>query len=116
MPRTFRSKTLAGRVRAAGTRMPESEACLLRTLFCLPWTGVAVTVACKGGRFDAMGYGLRLAELKSDLREALSDVQAHEREIAAPLVQARRLAREELEVGLKDLLQEIEQEKRTRGR
>lgn len=116
MPRTFRSKTLAGRVRAVGTRAPESQLCLLRTNFCLPWTAVAASGLCQGGRFDSRGYGRWLAELKSDLREALTEVQVHEKEIAGPVVQASRLSLEELEGGLKEILRQVEQEKRKRSR
>ena len=104
MPRTFRSKTLAGGV----------QTCLVRTLYCLPWTGNPVSLACERARFDQEGYGRRLAELKSDLRAALTEVQAHEKAIAGPAREAARLALEQLEVGLKDMLQQVEQEKRKR--
>jgi hypothetical protein len=114
MPRTFRSKTLAGRVRAVGAL--ESQLCLLRTNFCLPWTAVAASHLCQGGRLDSSDYGRRLAELKSDLREALTEVQVHEKEIAGPVVQAARLALDELEGGLKEILQQVEQAKRKRSR
>lgn len=118
MPRTFRSKTLAGGVVAGGKRAaktPELQTCLLRTFHCLPWTGNPVTLPCEGGRFDPQSYGRRLAELKSDLREALNDVQAHEKEIAGPAKEGARLALEQLEDGLKDMLQQVE-EKRKRER
>jgi len=132
MPRTFRSKTLAAKVLAGGIRAPEGRVCLLRTQFCLPWTAVAIslgchggrpdwtpvatTLGCHGGRFDSKEYGRRLAELKSDLREALTEVQLHEREIAGPVAQAARLALDELEGGLKEILHQVEQEKRKRSR
>lgn len=117
MPRTFRSKTLAGGVVAGGKRAaktPGLPTCLLRTFHCLPWTGNPVTLPCEGWRFDPQSYGRRLAELKSDLREALTEVQAHEKEIAGPAKQGARLALEELEVGLKDMLQQVEQKTRNR--
>lgn len=117
MPRTFRSKTLAGGALAAAKRAaktPQLQTCLLRTLYCLPWTETPVTLFCEGGRFDPQSYGRRLAELKSDLREALTEVQAHEKEIAGPAKEGARLALEQLEVGLKDMLQQVEQKTRKR--
>ena len=115
MPRTFRSKRLAGGVLAGGKRaakMPTLQTCLLRTLHCLPWTGNPVTLTGERARFDQQSYGRRLAELKSDLREALTEVQAHEEEIAGPAKEAARLALEQLEDGLKDMLQQVEQKKK----
>lgn len=106
MPRRFRSKTLTTRI--------EPELCILRTCFCLPWTAAPVTLGCVGGRFDSGGYRRRLAELKADLREALATVELHEKAVAGPVVQAARLALDELEDGLKDVLRQVEQERRHR--
>ena len=103
MPRTFRSKGLAGGV-----------LCLLRTLHCLPWTGNPVSLACQSAGFDQRSYSRRLTELKADLYEALTEVQAHEKQIAGPAKEAARLALEQLEDGLKDMLKQVEQEKRKR--
>ena len=119
MPRTFRSATLAGGVPAGGKRGAETlklQVCLLRTYHCLPWTGIQVTLASEGGSFDLHSYGRRLAELKSDLREALTEVEAHEKEIAGPAEEGARLALDQLEDGLKDMLQQVEQVKRKRER
>jgi hypothetical protein len=112
MPRTFRSKTLAGGVVVDGKRAaksPERHTCLLRTLHCLPWTGPVASPRAPW-RFDPQSYRRRLAELKSDLREALIEVQAHEQDIAGPVKEGAKLALQELEIGLKEMLQKIQQE------
>jgi hypothetical protein len=112
MPRSFRSKSLAGGVVGAKrpTKTPERQTCLLRTLHCLPWTS-PVTVPGAEWQIDPQSYGKRLAELRSDLRKALTDVQAHERDVAGPVKEGARLALEELEAGLRDMLQQIEQKR-----
>jgi hypothetical protein len=91
MPRTFRSQSLAVR------------ACLLRSNLCLPASGATTR-----------DYRAVLAELRSDLRKALDDLRAHEKEVARPVELARALALDELEEGLTDILRQVQRAKRKR--
>jgi hypothetical protein len=123
MPRAFRIKRLAGPVSPAeklAAIMPNLKLCLLRTLHCLPWTWQLGTAARgrHGGvmwmQFDPAIYVRQLAELKLDLREALAETEAHEKEIAGVVREASHLALNELEKGLKDLLRQVEEKKHSR--
>src|SRR5262249_54854918 len=134
MPRSFRATNLVGvlALEKYAAVTPKLRICLLRTFHCLPWTPCAATTCvwgpaslplCRGpsaagaeggGRFDPALYSKQVALLKSDLRAALAEVEAHEADIAAPVQQGAALALDELEIGLKDILAQVEEAKRQR--
>jgi len=106
MPRTFRSKNLAGGVLATDKQAATKPICLLRTFRWLFCTGIGVA-----RQFDREIYVRQLAELKVDLRAALAELEAHEQEIGELVKESSRLAMDELEEGLKEILRQIEQMK-----
>lgn len=123
--------------------IPKLKICLLRTVHWLPCTCIGATRPCAARsvycevmtkrvcaqwsrcagpsvarfgqwQFDAELYRRQLAELKADLRVALDELQAHERDIADLVKEGSRLAMDELEDGLKDAVRQIENMKRQR--
>ena len=125
MPRAFRIKRLTGSVLPAeklAAITPRLKVCLLRTLHCLPWTRQIGTFTYAGHcrvmrmQSDPAIYVRQLAELKTDLRDALAEVEAYEKQIASTVKEASRLALDQLEEGLKDLLRQVEMKKQSRRR
>ena len=106
MPRTFRSKNLAGGVLATDKRAATKPICLLRTFRWLFCTGIGVA-----RQFDRKIYIRQLAELQVDLRAALAELETHEKEVAELVKESSRLAMDELEEGLKEVLRQIERMK-----
>jgi hypothetical protein len=139
MPRAFTSKELAGSVLQAEKLAELAQnlrICLRGTQYCLPWT-CAATQPCPAGSlhcrmltrpgcegasagpldtyaFEADIYMDQLVEMKADLRAALAELEAHEKEIAAPVREAAQLTLRELDSGLRDLLRQVEARKRRR--
>jgi hypothetical protein len=76
---------------------------------------VAATLApFEKSQFDTDLYHRQLIELKADMRVAIADLEAHERDIADVVKEGSRLAMDELEDGLKDAVRQIEEMKRKR--
>lgn len=98
--------------------------CRAQSIHCEVFTqpGCRAWSACAGRsvdplarrQFDPAIYVRQLAELKSDLRDALAEIEAHEKAIAGVVKEGSRLALNELEEGLKDLLRQVEKKKQSR--
>jgi hypothetical protein len=107
MPRTFRSKNLGGSILSPDERAAmKLKNCLLRTLRWLLCTDMDIEQ-----QFDTAIYRRQLAELKADLCGALTELEAHEKQISKVVKESSRLAMYELENGLKEILQQVERMK-----
>lgn len=118
MPRKFRSKTVTAQIQAAETLAETAGAfkvCLLHTNCCLPRTQAVTVLNCRDP-FDPQIYAQQIALLKADLKAALETLDAHEKALAATVKQASALALDEVEAGLKDLLNEVEQKRKNHKR
>lgn len=110
MRRGFRMRGLAASFDArTGKRMVAAaeglRLCLVQTGYCLPWTRFMPVI-------DPESYVGQLNALKSDLREALDEVERHQASIAGVVKQGSRLARDQLEDGLEDALRQVRKMKR----
>ncbi len=97
--------------------------CPVQSVHCAVLTqpGCPAWSACAGRSVDPLGrwrfdpaiYVRQLAELRSDLRTALAEVEAHEKDISGVAKEGSRLALDELEEGLKGLLQQVKVKKQS---
>jgi hypothetical protein len=136
MPTSFRSKSLAGKIPLGdkvALLIPRLKICLLQSKYCLHWTprqpfaggAVARSALCwAGGRncdnitwqwrrplFDLDLYTEQLALLKTDLRVALDQVEAHEAEVTSIAEEVSRAFVEALEEELTEALEEVRRRK-----
>jgi hypothetical protein len=135
MPTSFRSKSLAGKIPLGdkvALLIPRLKLCLMQSKYCLHWTprqpfggGAARSALCwAGGRncdditwqwrrplFDLDLYADQLALLKTDLRAALDQVEAHEAEVTSIAEEASRASVETLEEELTEALEEVRRRK-----
>ena len=99
--------------------LPHTQVCEVLTLRgCGGWSvcGGSLFRAIDGRNFDLELYDRQLAALRADLRDALAEVQVHEKAIAGAVREASALALDQMEAGLKDALRQVAEIRQQRRR